>query len=75
MPMSDEEMTLWPKKFNHDSLMRFEQWPGSTPDKHGMGFVPFPNQHLPLPPLTVPPQIRHMNLIPTQNIDAGVDEE
>ena len=66
-------MTLGPRKFNHDSLMRFEQWPGGTPDPDGMGFVPFPNQ--PPPPPAVPPRIRHMNMIPTQNIDVGVDEE
>ena len=73
--MSDEEMTLGPQKFNHDSLMRFEQWPGSTPDPDGMGFVPFPNQPPLPPPPAAPPRIRHMNMIPTQNIDAGVDEE
>ena len=55
VPMSDEEMTLGPKKFNHDSLMRTEQWPGSIPEKDGMGFVPFPNQPPPLPPPAAPP--------------------
>ena len=73
--MSDKELTLRPKKFNHDSLMRFEQWPGGTPDPDGMGFVPFPNQPPPPPPPAALPRIWHMNMIPTQNIDAGVDEE
>ena len=73
--MSDEEMTLGPKKFNHDNLMRFEQWPGSKPDKDGMGFVPFPNQPPPPPPPAAPPRIWHVNLISTSNIEAGIDEE
>ncbi|MCV5003248.1 hypothetical protein OFM39_26660, partial [Escherichia coli] len=73
--MSDEEMTLGPKKFSHDSLMRFEQWPGGIPDSDGMGFVPFPNQPPPPPPPAAPPRIRQFNMIATQNIDRGVDEE
>ena len=49
VPMSDEEMTIGPTKFDHDSLMRFEQWPGSAPNHDGMGFEPFPDRP-PVPP-------------------------
>ena len=75
VPMSDEEMTLGPKNVNHDSLIRLEQWVGGTPENDEMSFVPFPNQPPPPSPPAAPSRIRHINLIPTQNIDAGVDEE
>ena len=59
VPMSDAEMTLGPTKFDHDSLMRFEQWSGGTPQPDGMGFVPFPDRPAVPPPPPVLPRIRH----------------
>ena len=55
--MSEDEMTIGPTKFDHDSLMHFEQWPVDTPNTDGMGFIPFPDELLVPPPPQALPQI------------------
>ena len=73
--MSDEEMTLGLTKFDHNSLMRFEQWPGGTPNHDGMGFEPFPDRPPVPPPPQAPPRIRHAPFIGTQNQSQAIDDE
>ena len=57
--MSEADMTIGPTKFDHDSLMRFEQWPCGTPKPDGMGFVPFTDCPPVPPPLPAPPWVCH----------------
>ena len=75
VPMSDEEMTIVPVKFDHDSLMRFEQWPGGIADPEGMGFEPLPDQPPVPPPPQAPPRMRHAPFIGTQTQSQALDEE
>ena len=72
---SETEMTSGPTKFDHDSQMRFEQWPGGTPNLDGMGFVLFPDR----PPVSSPPQalprIHYAPPLGSQTHGSAIDDE
>ena len=71
--MSEDEMTIGPTKFDHDSLMRFEQWPCGTPKPDRMGFVPLTDRPPVPPPPPAPPRVRHTPPIVSQIHGPAID--
>ena len=65
-------MTIEPTKFDHDSLIRLEQWPGDTPNLDEMGFQPFTNRP-PVPPPS-PPRIRHAPHLGNRTHGPAIDD-